>query len=85
LTVCVISALQLIGPFSNRSEMGDYSPNPASADVTTPWMSVKSLAKSVKFTEGCKDGPACKQYSSSAVEDAVTGNDINFVLVGTGW
>lgn len=78
------SSIGMIGPFANIVEKGDYAPNPSPSDVTTPLQGLGPIAQYIKYTDGCVGGPTCWVFDPLKVADAISGNDINIVLLGTG-
>lgn len=80
-----ILVLQVVGPMANNATQlfGNYAARTDLTLVSTPLDGLTKVAMSVNFASGCDDN-VCNGYNSSAVKGAVTGTNINFVVLGTG-
>lgn len=77
----------VVGPFANNTKeiMGDYSPNPSPGMVRTALWGLQNMGYGVQFAPGCANSITnCIILDEAAVQKAVFGTDVNFVLVGTG-
>ncbi|KAK7108535.1 hypothetical protein V1264_016267 [Littorina saxatilis] len=74
----------VVGPMANDplQIFGDYTPSPP-RNVSTPLQGLYALASRTQYASGCHD-TTCSTYNSSAVFKAISGTDINFVVLGTG-
>lgn len=81
-----LQTIGVVGPFANDSVeiLGSYNPYPPPDAIVTALQGLKDVATQVQFTPGCVSGTKCPQLDDDAVRRAVTGTDVNFVLIGTG-
>nr|KAG5694878.1 hypothetical protein BaRGS_029495 [Batillaria attramentaria] len=79
-------AIGVVGPFANDSTeiLGSYNAFPPRDAIVTALEGLTPLAASVQYSAGCVNGTKCAQLSEDEVQSAVTGTDVNFVLIGTG-
>ncbi|KAK7108534.1 uncharacterized protein [Littorina saxatilis] len=75
----------VVGPMADNAVQifGDYAAQPPRKDVTTPLEGLSAMATKTLYASGCND-TNCNVYNSSAVLKAISGTDINFVVLGTG-
>lgn len=82
-----LKTIGVVGPFANNTSeiMGDYSPNPSPGMIKTALWGLEGLGYNVQFAPGCVSSlTTCIILDEPSVQKAVTGTDVNFVLVGTG-
>ncbi|XP_070191048.1 uncharacterized protein [Littorina saxatilis] len=75
----------VVGPMANDSNQlfGDYSAHPPQKYITSPLDGLSAMASKTQFASGCDD-TVCEMYNSSDVLRAISGTEINFVVLGTG-
>ncbi|KAK7108540.1 uncharacterized protein [Littorina saxatilis] len=75
----------VVGPMANDSLQlfGDYSAQPPQKYITSPLDGLSAMASKTQFASGCND-TVCEMYNSSDVLRAISGTEINFVVLGTG-
>ncbi|KAK7108531.1 uncharacterized protein [Littorina saxatilis] len=80
-----VGTIAVVGPMANNASQlfGDYAPNTPAEDISTPLDGLSGIANKTQFAPGCDD-TNCRSYNSSAVKAAISGSDINFVVLGTG-
>ncbi|KAL8575359.1 hypothetical protein ACOMHN_048652 [Nucella lapillus] len=80
-----LKTVGVVGPFANDSDqiMGTYCPVPSPGKIITALAGLQGVAKSVQYDAGCPF-TTCTHVDTAAVQKAVTGTDVNFVMVGTG-
>ncbi|XP_076444918.1 uncharacterized protein LOC143282917 [Babylonia areolata] len=80
-----LKTIGVVGPFANTSTemMGTYNPEPSPGRIVTALTGLQGVAKVVQYATGCQL-TRCISIDTASVQRAVTGTDVNFVLVGTG-
>ncbi|KAK7108537.1 uncharacterized protein [Littorina saxatilis] len=80
-----VGTIGVVGPMADSADQlfGDYNPVPPPGDVTTPLAGLAAMATKTQYASGCND-TNCNVYNSSVVLKAISGTDINFVVLGTG-
>ena len=76
---------QIVGPFANDSTeiTGTYNPVPSPGMIVTALEGLRSMASVVQYAAGCPV-TTCRKVDTDSVRRAVTGTDVNFVMIGTG-
>ena len=76
---------QIVGPFANDSTeiSGTYNPVPSPGMIVTALEGLRPMASVVQYAAGCPR-TTCGKLDTESVRRAVSGTDVNFVMVGTG-
>ncbi|ESO87217.1 hypothetical protein LOTGIDRAFT_154720 [Lottia gigantea] len=79
-----LGKVALVGPMADNIQQlfGSYSPTVFPAVTKTPLQGFQEIT-SVAYGAGCKDN-RCTKYSSSEIQQAITGTDAVYVCLGTG-